>query len=170
MTIEQLRRAWTDDEDAFSGPLQTSIVKRPTAVVPSSWAAYHASLGELLGSFDTVGYWRMDLETGMLFWSTATFRIFGFAPHDGPVDFTAAMQRFHPEDRNLFLELIEEATEVHSRFETVLRLTDASGRSKFVRCLGTFQATPQPEGGERRELIGILSEVAERVRSVRILE
>lgn len=170
MMIEQMRARAVGDPNEFSGPLQTSIVTRSAASAPSPWTAYHATLGELLGAFDTAGYWRMDLETGMLYWSETTFRIFGLEQRDGPVDFIAAMQCFHPDDRDLFLQLIEEATEAQSRFEAVLRLGDQNGRYKFIRCLGTFRTTSDDGAEQRGELVGFLSELSERIRAVRILE
>ncbi|MCI5073579.1 PAS domain-containing protein [Oricola sp.] len=123
-----------------------------------------ASLLDALAQFDLYGAWRLDLETGMVFWTPDVFEIHGLPYREGPVDLGQAIARYHPEDREMVANCIEEAATRKSGFRFVLRLTTPDGRSKLVKSSGRYRVNKQ--GGE--EIYGTFSQFQERIRTVAV--
>src|SRR5712664_2684996 len=46
-----------------------------------------------------VGHWEWKIETGRLTWSDETYRIYGMAPQERPIDIAILREMIHPEDR-----------------------------------------------------------------------
>ena len=123
-----------------------------------------ASLLDALSQFDLYGAWRIDLETGMVYWTRDVFEIHGMAFRDGPVDLTRMISLYHPEDRELVMNCIEEAATRKTGFRYVLRLTTPDGHGKLVKCNGCYRINR--EG--REEIYGTFSQFQERIRTVAV--
>jgi hypothetical protein len=119
---------------------------------------------EVLAQFDPYGVWRMELETGLLFWSRDVFEVHEMTYQPGPVDLRKAIDSYHPDDREMVINCIEEAASRKTGFRFVLRLQRADGSYKLVKCIGRYRLNS--EGGE--EIYGTVSQFQERIRSVAI--
>ncbi len=85
-----------------------------------------------------VGFWRYDLITGQLEWSSETYRIFEISePQDPTQLFEQYRNRFHPDDLKMLDSALTQVT-VHQRdFEFEHRiLLDSGKRTKYVRGIG----------------------------------
>jgi PAS domain S-box-containing protein len=77
--------------------------------------------------------WRVT--SGELYWSEETYRIFGLDPTVQP-SFDLALERIHPEDRQLVHELFQSASLGESDFNFEHRLLLPDGAVKYVRAVG----------------------------------
>ena len=124
-----------------------------------------ASLLDPLSLFDPYGVWRLDLETGLTYWSRDVFIIHDLPYSDGPVDVMMAINAYHPDDRHLVSQCIEEAVEKKTGFRFVLRLGETSDKCKLVKSTGMYRLNA--EG--RPELFGTFSEFQPPIRSIAIV-
>ncbi|MGI9353158.1 MAG: hypothetical protein ACR2O3_16490 [Rhizobiaceae bacterium] len=120
----------------------------------------------ILASFDQYGVWRLDLAAGQVYWSRDTFLIHGMEPHDGPVDFHAALTAYHPEDSQTLATLIDETIANKSGFRFVLRLRSGDCRYKLVKSIGTYRI--REDGAE--EIVGTFSKFAMAMRSIAVAD
>lgn len=123
-----------------------------------------ASLLDALAQFDLYGAWRLDLDTGMIYWTRDAFEIHGLPFKDGPVDIREAISRYHPDDREMVTNCFEEAATRKSGFRYVLRLTTPDGHFKLVKSCGRYRVNR--EG--REEIYGTYSQFQERIRAVAV--
>ena len=123
-----------------------------------------ACLLDALAQFDLYGVWRIDLDTGMVFWTRDVFEIHGLPYAPGPVDLKEAISLYHPEDRELVANCIEEAIARKSGFRFVLRLLTPDGYNKLVKSNGRYRVTS--EG--REEIFGTFTQFQERIRTVAV--
>jgi hypothetical protein len=98
-------------------------------------------LVELLGTFRPLGLWRLDLKTGLAYWTRDVFEIYGMPYRDEPVNFAEMNSKFHPDDLAIRLELIERAVRLKKPFHYVLRITNGDSGYKFVRVIGRYRET-----------------------------
>jgi PAS domain S-box-containing protein len=73
-------------------------------------------------------------DTGEILWSEETYRIFEYDPAE-KVTFDIIMERVHPEDRNLALEIVERASTSGDAIDCEYRLLFADGRIKHLHIL-----------------------------------
>lgn len=116
----------------------------------------------LLSMFDPYGFWRLDLNTGEVFWTRDVYEIHGLEYSEGPVDLTRAMRAYHPEDQKTVAALLEETINTQTGFRFVLRLKQAGGGYKLVKSIGRYRQ--RPDG--REEIVGLFSQFALAMRSV----
>lgn len=102
-----------------------------------------------------LGLWRADLDSGHVFFSSETNRIFGLDQTDGPVDLAQAQRAIHPEDIPVALELLETLAREKGAYQFVQRVADGKGGYKFVRVVGRYRA----QGDGAGEIIGICHEI-----------
>lgn len=119
---------------------------------------------ELLGSIVPLGIWRLEIETGHVFWSEDSSRIHGMEPSSGPVSMSRILARYHPEDAVLIEDLLGSATIERNRFRFVMRVHDGRGGYRFIAVAGRFR----PDNGG--ELIGYCHEYQDMVRAVVLAE
>lgn len=79
-------------------------------------------LPALAGCAPGGGYWRADLDAGLFYWSPEAFALFGSQPHDGPLDFAAQIALYHPDDRPVVLDLIDQVAEQRCGYSYNLRV------------------------------------------------
>lgn len=116
----------------------------------------------LLSMFDLYGIWKLDCETGLVYWSRDVYLIHGLEPSNGTVNVRAAVDRYHPEDASIVGQLVEECVEYGRPYRFVLRIKHRDQGYKLVKSTG--RSRENSEG--KRELIGTFSEFALPVRSI----
>ncbi|MGJ8571374.1 MAG: PAS domain-containing protein [Hoeflea sp.] len=115
---------------------------------------------DLLGSMTPLGIWRLEIETGHVYWSEDSARIHGMEKSDGPVSLSRILASYHPEDAKIIEELMGSATVQRNSFRFVMRVKDSKGSYRLVATGGGFRAD---NGGE---LFGFCHEYQDMVRSV----
>jgi hypothetical protein len=109
----------------------------------------------VLNGYTKVGYWVVDIASGMVRWSPRTYEIHGLPYQDGHVPMTEAIKKYHPEDMPILMSLIEQAIESQCGFSFHLRLIDADGKVKDVASIAAFKTDDEGQ----QKLYGIFHEV-----------
>ncbi|GAA0652658.1 PAS domain S-box protein [Brevundimonas lenta] len=109
------------------------------------------------------GNWRFDAETGQLGWSDGMYSIHAQDPSTGAPSFDDAMERYHPDDRQMLRELIAAALETGEGYDCRLRLTRADGEKRIIRSRTVAMRSPD---GATTSLFGVLQDITEREKSV----
>ena len=95
-------------------------------------------------------------DTGEIVWSDETYRIFECDPAE-KVTLDMIMERVHPEDRNLVLEIVERASTNGSAIDCEYRLLFADGRVKHIHVL----AKPLQNACDSLEFSGAVIDITE---------
>jgi PAS domain S-box-containing protein len=106
------------------------------------------------------GSFGWDVSGGQLYWSRETFRIMGYEP-DSKVTIDHVVQRAHPEDRPVLIELMERVSRERTAFDCEHRLLMPDGAVKHLRVVG------YPSEGESGsfEFVGAVTDITERKRA-----
>ncbi|MCR9124100.1 MAG: PAS domain-containing protein [Phyllobacteriaceae bacterium] len=144
-------------------PLQFAVLEqsRPTQR-SDDMPVGPSTLLEVLSQFEPFGLWRMELETGLVYWTRDIFEIHELPYREGPVNVKMAIDAYHPDDRDLVVDCLEDVVARKSGFHFVLRIATSKGGYKKVKAVGMFHVT---EDG-REQLIGTFSEEPGGVRGV----
>lgn len=101
-----------------------------------------------------IGIRDWDLTTGNITWSGEAQRIFGQPPEDGPLTYETALNRIHPDDRELFRTYAEQAVHTGGGSDIEYRIQSSDGavliiheqskiltdeEKKPIRMLGIFR-------------------------------
>lgn len=116
----------------------------------------------ILAMYDRYGIWRLDLETGLVYWSRDVYKIHGIEYSEGPVNLTSALNAYHPEDATVISQLIEETIAEKTGFRFVLRLKTKSNNYKLVKSSGKYRLNSKGDP----ELVGLFSQFAPAMRSI----
>jgi PAS domain S-box-containing protein len=106
------------------------------------------------------GSFGWDVGGGRIYWSLETFRIMGYEPGT-EVTIDHAVERTHPEDRALLVELIARVSRDRTAFDWEHRLLMPDGAVKYLRVVG------YPSQGESGsfEFVGAVTDITERKRA-----
>src|SRR5579862_979203 len=108
-----------------------------------------------------VGYFAWNLETNENIWSAETYRIYGLAPQEGPVDIAAISDMIHPDDREFVFRAAEEALRTGARPEAEHRIVRPTGEVRTVHSLGDVK---RDAAGRPYLMFGTVQDVTERRR------
>ena len=134
--------------DVTEHELLTQELRRREAYLAEAQRLSHT------GSFG----WRP--RCGESVWSDETFRIFEYDPAE-KVTLDMIMERVHPEDRNLVLEVIERASTSGGAIDCEYRLLFPDDRVKYVRVL----ARPLGSASDDLEFAGAVIDITEAKRA-----
>ncbi|MBT2326862.1 PAS-domain containing protein [Variovorax paradoxus] len=101
-----------------------------------------------------VGGWEVDLRTGVLTWSDQTFRIYELAP-GAPQQSRALHHYFAVPEQDLINRTARECIDQRKPWDLELPMTTATGRSIWVRSVGTVEM----EDDHVVRLVGTLQDV-----------
>jgi PAS domain S-box-containing protein len=106
------------------------------------------------------GSFGWNVPAGKIYWSTETFRIFGYEPTP-TVTPDMIIQRTHPEDREATRHLMERVSRERREWDFEHRLLLPDGSIKYLRVMG------RPSTGEAGdfEFVGAVSDITERKRA-----
>ena len=82
---------------------------------------------EMMLAASGTGFWEWDIPSGRLDWSDAIFRQHGLDPDAGPPDFQTYLATIHPDDRERFTQVIEDALAGRSEFSLEFRVIRPDG-------------------------------------------
>jgi len=104
------------------------------------------------------GSFGWQVASGKIYWSDETYRIFGFELAIQPT-LDLALERIHPEDRQLVREVIDSAKQEEKDFDFEHRLLMPDGSVKYVRVVGH----PTPHAGSNDlEFVGAVTDITKR--------
>ena len=142
--------------------LQFAVLEKPRPVQKIDKAIIDAgTLLKLLSQFNPYGLWQMELATGLLYWTEDIFEIYGLPVSDGPVSVKTAIEVYHPDDRPMLIDCLDDAVARKSGFHFVLRIAAGDGY-KLVKTLGMYHVDDRG----REWLIGTFCEDPGGVRGV----
>jgi len=106
------------------------------------------------------GSFGWDVASGQLYWSRETFRIMGYEP-GSKVTIDNVVERTHPEDLPVLIELMARVAREKAAFDYEHRLLMPDGTVKHVRVVG------YPSEGESRDFgfVGAVTDITERKRA-----
>ncbi|MFF2268601.1 PAS and ANTAR domain-containing protein [Cellulosimicrobium cellulans] len=113
------------------------------------------------GAHQQIGQYRLDLSTGVWWWSPETYRLHGFEPGDVVPTTALVLAHKHPDDRERVREILDEARRTGAPFSSVHRIMDAHGGERFLVVVG--QGRRDHETGEVTELVGYFVDVTRTV-------
>ncbi len=117
-----------------------------------------------ISRFDTVGLWRMDLNTGLSRWSESTYEVYGWEVTDGPVSLSDLVEAYHPDDRDIVARCLEETASHKKGFRFILRLEPVDGSQRWVKSSGLYRKLPDGE----EEIFGCIEQFSALTRSVTV--
>lgn len=123
-----------------------------------------ARLLDTLAQFDLFGAWRVDLSSGLVYWSRDTFEIHGLPYKEGPIDIYKALEAYHPDDRPLVRECFAEAIERKTGFRYVMRMKVEGGDYRLVAASGMYRVNGQGD----EEVFGTFYLFQDPVRAVAV--
>jgi PAS domain S-box-containing protein len=113
-----------------------------------------------------VGHWEWNLETGRLTWSDETYRIYGMAPQERPIDVAMLREMIHPEDRDSMLRKEEESLLSGVLADAEHRIVRPSGE---VRTVHSRADAKRDASGRPYEMFGTVQDVTEQKRAEQAL-
>ncbi|WP_264030886.1 PAS and ANTAR domain-containing protein [Cellulosimicrobium sp. SH8] len=113
------------------------------------------------GAHQQIGQYRLDLSTGVWWWSPETYRLHGFEPGDVVPTTPLVLAHKHPDDRERVRQILDEARRTGEPFSSVHRIMDAHGGERFLVVVG--QGRRDRETGTVTELVGYFVDVTRTV-------
>ena len=114
-----------------------------------------------------VGHWEWKIETGRLTWSDETYRIYGMAPQERPIDIAILREMIHPEDRESMFRKAEESLLSGVRADAEHRIVRPSGE---VRTVHSRADAKRDASGRPYEMFGTVQDITERKRAEQALQ
>jgi len=107
-----------------------------------------------------IGFWKVDLAAGTMFWSDRVFTIHGVTPEQYTPELASAIAFYHPEDQPIVQKAVDEAIERQEPFDFELRLVqkDEYESVRWVRSKGRVKMGPE---GKPSSLFGIFEDISE---------
>lgn len=133
---------------------------------PQDYQADPAILFDLVAERFAIGSWRLDVNTGDVWWSEKVFRIHGMQPQSGPVNLEDAIRKYHSSDATTVGWLVMQALKLKSGYTFVLRLTQPDGRVKLVESRARYLPAGQNQGPQ---LVGTFRDVSKEMSQSELL-
>src|SRR4030095_6670559 len=104
------------------------------------------------------GSWEWSRANRLLYWSEECYRIQGFEPAHGLPSFESFVERIHPDDRQEFVEGLDEALRKKADFEREYRMVHPGNA---IRCIRSLAHPVLGSDGELIEYVGTVMDVTE---------
>jgi len=111
-------------------------------------------------SLARIGYWQIDLVTGLIWWSDEMYGIFGIdrALFDGSYD--SFLRQIHPADRAAFMLGRDAAVACGVPLEIEFRIVTTAGQVRWIHQFGRGQCNAEGLATARRS--GVVQDITER--------
>ncbi|MBP2548814.1 hypothetical protein J2858_001730 [Neorhizobium galegae] len=120
---------------------------------------------QLFMKFNRTGFWRLDVDTGLVFCCPEACRIFSMDPTDGPIDLVELTSRIHPEDLAAVMEGHEAAAATRVAIQKTYRVRNADDSYKPCCSIGFFRE----KAGTGGEIVGFTYEMPSHHCELRII-
>tara|TARA_R110000787_G_scaffold16622_25_gene50845 strand:- start:92694 stop:94610 length:1917 start_codon:yes stop_codon:yes gene_type:complete len=114
---------------------------------------------ELASQISHTGFWRVQLDPQVVFWSPEVYRIYGLSA-DQPVTMEQAISAYHPDDRPVVEEMVSEAIREAKPFEFELRITRPDSDVRYCNARGFCETDAS---GQVIAIFGTFQDVTSRV-------
>ena len=104
-----------------------------------------------------VGHWRVDVASGMVYWSDMVCAIHG-RPHGYSPTVDTAIDAYHPDDRAAIQAVVDEATATGSSYAHRAKIIRTDGAVRQVVFTGRAERGPD---GSVNELFGVFQDVTD---------
>lgn len=118
-------------------------------------------------SIGHIGTWEFDATTQAIAWSEELFRIFGLDPSQPEPTFEELQLLLHPDDRALWLRVVQKALTTGQHDELDFRIIHSNGRIKYVNARGE---AIQNEQGQVVRLLGTVIDITDRKSAEQALQ
>lgn len=112
-----------------------------------------------------IGAWEHDLYTGKAFWTDEVYNI-----HEVNKDFDHnainAIEFYHPDDRPLISQAIEDSISKQTSFDLICRFITAKGNRIWVRSSGH----PVKSNGKTTHIIGVIQDITKQKNTETLLQ
>ncbi|MEL6256896.1 MAG: PAS domain-containing protein, partial [Bacteroidota bacterium] len=131
----------------------------------SSQINYQENLNKLANLFletqmiTKTGTWELDINSGKTIWTEEVYRIHEVSP-DFDHNKENGIEFYHPDDRPILIQSLEEAISNKNPFDITCRLHTAKGRKLIVRVTGK----PFIEKGKVCRLVGVIQDISDQHR------
>lgn len=106
-----------------------------------------------------IGSWEWEIDTGQVSWSREVYEICGVAPDGFPLEITSVIDMFHPEDRFLQEEVIEQISRNPDQFQFEARILWPDNSVRHVMSMAMGQ---HDEDGNLFQISGTVQDITER--------
>ncbi len=130
-----------------------SLVNITDLARETAWLHEQLHLSKLCQEAARVGFWTLDVSTGLAQWSPGIQTIRGVSADDS-IPLEEALAAYEEDSRRVLRDAIEHAAATGAGWDLVLTLSTEAGQSLRVRHVG--RAT---EGGRTKQLYGILQDI-----------
>ena len=105
-----------------------------------------------------LGYWEYNPADSSIEWSEQTFLIFGFAPDQKAPSLFEIEQRIHPDDRELYAKVVEEAITKGRPYKIELRIILPDNSLRYVEAISRLKIMD----GKTVKLFGSVLDITDR--------
>jgi len=109
-----------------------------------------------------IGFWQLDLKTGLFHCSDEVYRMLGFLPEEIQPTSEGLLSLLHDDDRNRIETIIKEQTQSPQPFTVECRLRCKDGHYKWV--LSSAKPFEQDQNGKNCVLFGVHRDITESKR------
>ena len=115
-----------------------------------------------------IGYWRLDLRTGVPVWSENVYAIHGVSPDTPELNIAEATALYHPDDQPILIDATARAIESGQPWAVTVRLTRADTGAE--RIIDSRAEAERDETGAVCTLVGVVRDVTDEVTAFRQIE
>ncbi len=154
-----MRHAYTDPT---SGRLNVVVLANDVTEIVKTAQVLDISNNslKLVENLANTGYWRVDPTTKEMHWSDKVFEIHGLRPEDGTPALEDGINAYHPDDRQMVQELVEEALSEKRGYSFRARLLRPDGVATWVQALAELVQGPE---GEPPALVGSFRDITDEI-------
>ncbi len=125
-----------------------------------------ADLLGILSMFDPYGLWRLEIQTGLVYWTRDIFEMHEIEPSPGPINLVQALSYYHPEDRDRFAAAISDVIVRKSGYRAILRFSSRNGGYRFFKSIGRYRV----DANGREEIIGAYTFLMDHEPAIALIE
>ena len=109
-----------------------------------------------------IGSWEVDLATQSQYWSDELFVVLNRDRAQGQTNSDNYLDLFHPDDRAILKQTVDQAMAFGTRYQLKLRIPLADGTIRHIESIGQGELN---QNGEMIRLYGTIQDITERVQS-----
>ncbi|MGD8569992.1 MAG: PAS domain S-box protein [Gammaproteobacteria bacterium] len=114
-----------------------------------------------------VGTWEWKPQTGVLIWSSETYRILGYAPNELNPSYDLFFEHVHPDDRQYLRETVDNAIHNKRPYNIDCRIIATNDVEKIVNLQGNVR---YDEEGNPLQMLGTFQDITDRKQIEKELE
>ena len=163
-TAEQIADGDTEERATLSGDDEIGRLARAFNRMTDALAEEHELLERserrlsLAQRYSNIGSWEWNIESGDLYWTDNTYRLFGVPSNTDGIDFARFMETVVPEDRSLIETAMKETLEAAAPYRVEHRVQDEDGTIRWLMESGDVLRDPE---GKPIRMYGIVQDITQ---------